>query len=91
LGRALVLGVRPERVELALGDKLVRSRWTLKAKIVSIENAGADKFVHASCQVGTFVARVPSATRLEINKECVFSIDLGQARLFDVATGEALL
>jgi len=91
LGKPIILGLRPEHMEIGPGADTLRERWTLKARIAAVENAGADTFLHASCHAGSFIARVPSPTRVQIDEEHVFSVDPTRARFFDQATGNAML
>jgi multiple sugar transport system ATP-binding protein len=91
LGKPIILGLRPEHMEMGPATDTVRDCWTFKARIVAIENAGADTFLHAFCLAGSFIARVPSPTRLQLNEERVFSVDPTRARFFDEATGNLVL
>ena len=90
LGKAIILGLRPEHMEIGPGKDTVRERWTFKARILAVENAAADTFLHASYNCASFIARVPSPTGVQINEEHVFSIDPTRARFFDQATGKAI-
>jgi multiple sugar transport system ATP-binding protein len=91
LGKPIILGLRPEHMEMGPAIDKVGERWTFKARIVAVENAGADKFLHAYCHAGSFIARVPSPTRVQLNEEHVFSVDTARGRFFDEATGNAML
>jgi hypothetical protein len=52
---------------------------------------GPISFLHAYCHAGSFIARVPSPTRVQLNEEHVFSVDTARGRFFDEATGNAML
>jgi len=90
LGKPIILGLRPEHMVMGSATDTVGD-WTFKARIVAIENAGDDTFLHASCLAGSFIARVPSLTRVQINEEHVFSVDPTRARFFDEIIGNLVL
>jgi len=90
-GRSVVLGVRPEHIEVATGHDGAPGCWHLEARVVSAENVGPDKFLHAACPAGSFVARVAMLARVEISMQYVFNIDSNHACLFDEATGQAMI
>jgi multiple sugar transport system ATP-binding protein len=90
-GKPLVLGLRPEHLQIVDGHQPSPSHWLINARVVFVERAGADQFVHARCSSGPFIARVPSSIPIQVNQDCVFSLDPTRAYFFDAISGLALL
>ncbi len=82
-GRPLVLGVRPEDLELDAGDGL-------SARVDLIEPTGGDAFVFATFMRTPVVIRVPRGADVGLGDVIRFRLDLARAHFFDVETEERI-
>jgi multiple sugar transport system ATP-binding protein len=85
-GRSVVLGLRPESLELASEG--------VAAQVEVVEELGADAFVFCSAELGgettRLVARVDVRRRPERGERVALRPVAGEAHLFDAASGERM-
>jgi multiple sugar transport system ATP-binding protein len=84
----LVLGVRPEDVEL--GETPEADRFSLPAVIDVVEPLGADTLVFATMAGHPMAVRVRPDLRLQPRRPIHLSFGLDRAHVFDAATGRRL-
>jgi multiple sugar transport system ATP-binding protein len=85
----LVLGVRPEDVEIT-PETTAPGRVTLPATIEVVEPLGADTLVFATMAGHAVSARVRPDVRPQRGAHIHLSFDIGRVHLFDAATGKRL-
>jgi ABC-type sugar transport system ATPase subunit len=79
-GRRVVLGCRPENVELA-------DDGALTASIKTVEQLGASTFVHADCAGTTIAAELHQRWGLKGQESVSFNLPVAATQLFDAETG----
>ena len=89
-GKAVVLGIRPENLEI--GDELreAHPEWTIDATVDLVEPLGAEAHVHFSAGEYILIARVEGTNPERQNTQVRLTLDLRYAHLFDAATGVSL-
>jgi multiple sugar transport system ATP-binding protein len=91
IGKAVVLGVRPEDIH----DKRFYTGNTnfniIKAKIDVIEPLGSEIFVHFTCGESSFVGRMDSRTQVEVEQYAEIAINMEKAHIFDPKTSLAIV
>jgi multiple sugar transport system ATP-binding protein len=85
--RPVILGIRPEAVQLATTPEPGR---TLEATVVLAEPLGAETWLHLRAGEFSFTARVDPAPRYHPGQSLTVGFDLEQAHLFDAADGQAM-
>jgi multiple sugar transport system ATP-binding protein len=86
VGRAVVLGTRPEDLTVSAGDE----RSMLSARVEVAEPLGAETLLHLTTGATAFIARVRPTDQLKDGDTARLFIDLGKVRLFDPGTEELL-
>ena len=80
----LILGIRPEHIEL---DSNLTSGESLTAIVGVLEPIGSDTFVHIDFPDSTeFIAKVEGITKYKINQELKIKFKADQLHFFDEAT-----
>jgi multiple sugar transport system ATP-binding protein len=87
--RALILGMRPEDVEVARGMALP-GQVDLPAIVEVVEPLGADTLVFTTMSGHPVVARVRPDVRPKPGAKLELRFNLGRSHLFDAASGKAL-
>ncbi len=86
VGKTVVLGIRPEDVEMAAGG----SEHTLNAKIEIAELMGAEINLHLDCQGGKLVVRAPSTYPGRVGDNAALALNQEKIHLFDKETEQAI-
>src|SRR5712691_8976496 len=89
-GKDLLIGFRPEDLEIANGgptDGTVR----LPAKIEVVEYLGNQELLHADAEGNEIVALVSSECQVKVGERVEFAIPTGKLHLFDPETEETLV
>jgi multiple sugar transport system ATP-binding protein len=81
-GRAVEVGIRPERVRLG-GDGAL-------SEVRSVEPAGSEAFVHVQAHGTTVIARVPSGERPRVGETVPVELHPRDFHVFDAETGVRL-
>jgi multiple sugar transport system ATP-binding protein len=90
VSKSVILGVRPEHIACGSAEFDSQSGAILRAKVLSIQTVGPDSYLTGRYGGNSFVARVPSTTRVVRDQECAFVFDLQRASFFDPVTGNAI-
>lgn len=89
VGRALLFGVRPERLRAEpLADRAAVPSGQLSGTVEIVEQMGSEAFVHFAVGGSRLIARLPSDTPVRHGERCVLSIDFRHAHLFDPERGD---
>jgi multiple sugar transport system ATP-binding protein len=91
--REVVLGVRPENVTVASEAPVLRGegdRAEFMAKVYVVEPMGSETYLHLGTGYHSFVARVSSDNRFEVNEDVNLCIDLAKSHLFDPESGAVI-
>jgi multiple sugar transport system ATP-binding protein len=89
-GRDLLIGFRPEDLEIANGTgpgDAVR----LPAKVEVVEYLGNQELIHAQTEGNEVIALVSSEREVKVGQQVEFAIPLGKLHLFDPETEETLV
>jgi multiple sugar transport system ATP-binding protein len=89
-GRDLLIGFRPEDLEIANGSgpgNAVR----LPAKVEVVEYLGNQELIHAQTEGNEVIALVSSEREVKVGQQVEFAIPLGKLHLFDPETEETLV
>jgi multiple sugar transport system ATP-binding protein len=89
-GRDLLIGFRPEDLEIANGSgpgNAVR----LPAKVEVVEYLGNQELIHAQTEGNEIIALVSSEREVKVGQQVEFAIPLGKLHLFDPETEETLV
>jgi multiple sugar transport system ATP-binding protein len=87
--RGLILGMRPEDVDVARGLALP-GQVDVPAVVEVVEPLGADTLVFTTMSGHPVVARVRPDVRPKPGAKLELRFNLGRAHLFDAASGKAL-
>ncbi len=88
-GKPVVLGLRPEDIRVALQES--GGGPMVQAVSEFVEHLGPEIHVHARTGEHAFVARLPAGERIAPRQKLRFAFDASRARLFDPATGKAIV
>ncbi len=89
VGRALLFGVRPERLRaepLAEGADVAPGQ--LSGTVEIVEQMGSEAFVHFAVGGSRLIARLPSDAPVRHGERCALSIDFRHAHLFEPERGD---
>ena len=89
VGRALLFGVRPERLRaerLPEGGELPAG--CLAGTVEIVEQMGSEAFVHFAVGGSRLIARLPSDTPVRHGERCALSVDFRHAHLFAPERGD---
>jgi multiple sugar transport system ATP-binding protein len=90
LGRALVLGIRPENVTDVLTAGDADPQRTAEVQIEVVEPMGAETYLYLDTGANPLVARVRATDRFDPNHRLKVSFEMEKAHLFDAATEQVL-
>ena len=85
-GHPIVLGLRPEAMELGSGDRSTRP--ILQGQVERLEQLGSENHLHLASAAHQYLVRIPSSQSFAPGERVVVSCDLRQALFFDPATGK---
>jgi multiple sugar transport system ATP-binding protein len=88
VGQNVVLGLRPEH--LYVRNPASPSEQTVEATVKSVEPMGPETYLHLAGGGHSFVARVPSATHVDLGQKVAVVFDLRHAHVFDATTETAI-
>lgn len=90
LGRPILLGVRPECMNLSEGEAQADAGPQVLAAVQSLEYLGAEMVIRLVAGGHRVVGRVASSSSLRTGQKVALSFDLSEARVYDAATGTLL-
>jgi multiple sugar transport system ATP-binding protein len=90
LGKQVVFGVRPEDIADALNVAEAEPAVCAEAKVEISEPMGAETYLYLDSGAHSFIAKVHSSDRYEINQGVKLSFDMEKAHLFDAGTEKVL-
>ncbi|HEY9175348.1 MAG TPA: ABC transporter ATP-binding protein [Verrucomicrobiae bacterium] len=88
VGQPVLLGVRPEHFSPGRATDLAEQG--IPATVETVEQTGADVFVHLATAAHTFVARLAAETRVLTGQQLRLTFPARRAHFFDPATGARL-
>lgn len=89
IGRPVLLGVRPEDVNLS--DAKTETDRSVPASVQSMHYQGAETILHLLAGSHRIVARARSPVFFQCGQQVTLNFDFTRARLYDVATGDLLV
>ena len=90
LNKEVILGIRPEDINDILSVTNPNPDSTFAANVEVSEPMGSETFLYLDTGAHSFVARVNSSQRFEINEEIKLCINLNKCHLFDPETEESI-
>jgi multiple sugar transport system ATP-binding protein len=91
VGRAMVLGIRPEDIYETADAGRITNPASIKAHVEVVEPMGNEIFLYFSLSGKDMVARIDVRTPPAVNSDVDLVLDIGRAHLFDKETGASLL
>jgi len=91
LGKEVVFGIRPEDIHDPQEVSEIMPETTLQARVEVIEPVGSESIWYLSCGQSSFVAKVNSHVRAEVNREKELVFNVSKCHLFDPNTEESVL
>ncbi|MGA8100194.1 MAG: ABC transporter ATP-binding protein [Candidatus Cybelea sp.] len=79
----MVLGIRPERINVTAGG-------ALSGRVARRENTGADAYLEVETAYGALVVRVPAFDQASAGDRIALDLPVESLRRFDSATGKAI-
>ncbi len=89
-GKAVTLGVRPEDIAASAGDA-DPAAGKVTAKLQVIEPMGSETYWYLKSGEHTFIARVDSHVKADINQEVALQFNLDKAHYFDADSGKTVV
>ena len=89
-GKTVVLGIRPEHIDLATAPPSMSYEQAVTAVVEGTETTGPDSFLRVSCGGRPLVARVSEGGCHSLGEKVVLGFDMGRVRFFDPATEQAV-
>ena len=86
LGKAIVLGIRPEGIEEALAPDIAPQGRSAEVKVDIAEPMGAETYLYLNTGNTSFIARVRPTDRFHPNDLVKVTFNLSRAHLFDAVT-----
>ena len=88
-GKDLLIGFRPEHLELAngMGDGAVR----IPAKVDVVEYLGNDELIHAQAEGHEIVALLPSDRKLDVGQQVELAVPMEKLHIFDPESEKTLV
>ena len=87
-GNAVLIGFRPEDLELGAGPG--SGAMTIRARVEVVEYLGREDLIHADAEGNKIVALVPAFRRLRIGDDVEFTIPARKLHVFDPETKQRL-
>jgi multiple sugar transport system ATP-binding protein len=91
VGRQILLGFRPENIALASDKPGANPTNTLEATVKTVQFRGAEMLCHLSAGGRGLVIRTTPNHNLQPDQTVRLSFDFQRARVFDAATGVAII
>ncbi|NUN97385.1 MAG: sn-glycerol-3-phosphate ABC transporter ATP-binding protein UgpC [Candidatus Omnitrophica bacterium] len=91
MNRNVIFGIRPEDINDTQEVREIRPNTSVKAKVEVIEPVGSESIWYLSAGPATFIAKVNSHVRAEVNREKEIVFNVAKAHLFDPATESAIV
>ncbi len=91
-GKALYLGIRPENIyDATMNNPIaVTAENTIKAKVDVLEPLGHQYIAYLKAGEHAFLASIDAGSKLKIDDEADFAINLDQLHFFDAETDQAI-
>jgi multiple sugar transport system ATP-binding protein len=90
MNNEVIFGIRPEDIHDPQETREVRPNTTVKAKVEVIEPVGSESIWYLSAGAATFIAKVNSHVKAEVNREKELAFGVAKAHLFDPKTENAI-
>ena len=97
VGKRVIFGIRPEHLAITDSAKSAfppeasrRLPGQTEARVEMLERIGPDAYLDLRWGTERLVARVASATNVDLGKVVPLSLDLNEAKFFDPVTGRAI-
>ena len=89
-GKEVILGIRPENIEVATADSSAVGRSRFPAKVDLRESLGHEALLHLTAGRHVVIARVTSTERFSTGQDVLARIDPDRVRLFDPGSNDAI-
>jgi multiple sugar transport system ATP-binding protein len=86
VGQAVVLALRPERIEVRKNTADCVPDWPVEAAVESCEMLGPETILHLVSGGRRFNARIPMDRGVNRREKVCLRFDMGHAQFFDPAT-----
>ncbi|MGC9453203.1 MAG: ABC transporter ATP-binding protein, partial [Oceanipulchritudo sp.] len=83
VGKEIVFGIRPEDIADALSVTEPNPQHSMTAKVEVAEPMGAETYLYLDSGAHSFIAKVHSGDKYDINQEVKLCVDIERAHLFD--------
>jgi multiple sugar transport system ATP-binding protein len=90
IGKEVIFGIRPEDIHDPLEIRDIRPNTGVRAKVEVIEPVGSESIWYLSSGAATFIAKVNSHAKAEVNREKELVFAVSKAHLFDPKTESAI-
>ena len=90
VGKKIVFGIRPEDIADALTVADPNPDYSLQAKVEVSEPMGAETFLYLDSGAHSFIAKVHSGDKYDINQRVKLCVDMEKAHLFDPQSEKVL-
>jgi len=90
IGKPIVFGIRPEDVQDTLTVAVADPNRTIEVTVEVSEPMGAETLLYLDSGVTSFIARVRSTDRFEVNQRVKVTLNIEKAHLFDATTERVL-
>ncbi|MCA9445660.1 MAG: sn-glycerol-3-phosphate ABC transporter ATP-binding protein UgpC [Candidatus Omnitrophica bacterium] len=90
-GQKVIFGIRPEDIQDRQEVTEEIPNTSVKARVEVIEPVGSESVWYLSCGPASFVAKVNSHVKAEVNREKELVFNVSKAHLFDPLTENAIL
>lgn len=87
----VIFGIRPEDIHDPAETRDIRPNTLVKAKVEVIEPVGSESIWYLSSSHSTFIAKVNSHVKAEVNRDKEMVFNVSKAHLFDPATEQAIV
>ncbi len=87
----VIFGIRPEDIHDPAEIRDPRPNTSVRAKVEVIEPVGSESIWYLSAGTATFIAKVNSHVKAEVNREKELVFNVTKAHLFDPASEKAIL
>ncbi len=84
----MLIGFRPEHIELANGQESDAVRFPAKVEVV--EYLGNEELIHAQTEGNEIVALLPSDKKVVVGDNVQFAVPMEKLHIFDPDTEKAL-
>jgi len=91
MNQRVIFGIRPEDIHDPAETRDFRPNTNVRAKVEVIEPVGSESIWYLSAGNATFIAKVNSHVKAEVNREKELVFNVTKAHLFDPASEKAIL